>query len=750
MARELWRFQICMELREATCLQQQQATLAYINQSIKIMGRATVRRGVTRILSKTVLSSLLIVAAACGNSGRSVPIASDPDRSPLLSPTAAQTTVQRTAQKPPTSPSAAQPSPIPTQAPADRTNLMGMNVDFPGDYSRTRMFADAIKQSRLWQKAGSEQPATLNAKGWPTEDADITVWHGIGRMHGTYRLSFKGQAEVKINCCAGRLENLTYSAATNTTTADLVYPSQGEEGLFLGFRNTRLSASAPFNSGITDVKLMRPITEGGTQTYPPTTLFTPPFKEALRRFKVLRFMDFLASNGNIQKRWSERLTPDWYSMHQSAPGYGWQGRGGAYEYAIALCNELKTDCWLTVPVQADDDYVRQLATLIKSQLSPELKVYMEYSNELWNTAPAFSQSKQNYALAKAEVAQGKSPLNFDGETNDWFWAWRRVAKRSAEISLIFRQTFGDAAMMQRIRPVLMTQLGYADGPLYQAIHFMEGYYNNPARVSNPKPANYYLYGVGGSGYYGPKNLSSPNAAFADLTDQVKWTADLQQDANYAAAFGLKRIAYEAGPDLEGDNVNDTNRSAYRDDPRMKSGMVSAHDVWSRQGGDLKMYFTITGESPWGFVADIWDAQNSRKNLKLQAIDVLNTRPRVPVTYGVALPATLDTNQYNIPPRYVGWRPDQVKPGNWFGYTAHTTRPGIYNLKLQAIATEERSQVEVWVSGLRLGVVDVPKQGLLGGSTETKPLSVRLDAGLQGILLRGKSGTVNVSKIVVTQ
>jgi hypothetical protein len=29
-------------------------------------------------------------------------------------------------------------------------NLMGMNVDFTGDYSETRMFADAIKQSRTW------------------------------------------------------------------------------------------------------------------------------------------------------------------------------------------------------------------------------------------------------------------------------------------------------------------------------------------------------------------------------------------------------------------------------------------------------------------------------------------------------------------------------------------------------------------------------------------------------------------------
>jgi hypothetical protein len=531
--------------------------------------------------------------------------------------------------------------------------------------------------------------------------------------------------------------------------ADLIYPSQGKEGLFLVFQKTKRSASAQPNSGITDVKLMRPIKEGGSQSYDPSTLFTTPFKTALKRFKVLRFMDFLATNGNQQKRWADRLSQDWYSMNQSAKGYGWQGRGGAYEYAIALCNELSTDCWLNVPVQADDDYIRQLAALIKNQLSPKLNVYIEYSNELWNAAPAFVQSRQNHTFAKAEVAQGKSSLNFDGDTNDWYWAWRRVAKRSTEISLIFRQTFGDAAMMTRVRPVLMAQLGYADGPLRQAMRLMQDYYNNPAHVSAPKPPNYYLYGIGGSGYYNPKQFSSPNAAFADLTNQAEWAAALQQDANYAAAFGLKRIAYEAGPSLEGGSLNDKNRSTYRDDPRMKVGMVQAHDLWSRQGGDLMMYFTIAGESPWGFVPDIWDADNSQKNLKLQAIDALKMQPRAKVTYGTRLPATLEASKYNLPPQFEGKSPSQMKPGQWFSYTARTDRPGLFKLKLQANAVET-SAVEVWINGSLLGVLTIPKQSLIGGDSETQALTMRLDEGLQGILLRGKTGMVKVGQIVVTQ
>lgn len=625
---------------------------------------------------------------------------------------------------------------------------MGMNVDAPTDYSTTRMFADAIKQSRLWQKLGTKQPAALDAQGWPQEDAELAVWHGIGRMDGTYRLSFNGRADVRISCCSGRLQNLTYSAATNTTTADLIYPSQGKEGLFLAFQNAKRSAGGA--NGITNLKLMRPITEGGSRSYPPSTLFTAPFKSALKRFNVLRFMDFLSINSNRQQRWSDRLTPDWYSMNQAAPGYGWQGRGGAYEYAIALCNELNTDCWLNVPVQADDDYMRQLAALVKRQLSPQLKLYIEYSNELWNASPGFAQAEQNRAMAKAEVAQGNSPINFDGETNDWYWAWRRGAKRGAEMSLIFRQTFGDAAMMQRIRPVLMTQLGYADGPLLQSLHLMQDYYNSPAHVRNPKPPGYYFYGGGGSGYYSPKNLASPSAAIADLTSQAKWTAALQQDENYAAAFGLKRIAYEGGPSLEGGPINDETRPAYRNNPAMKPSMVKAHQLWSSQGGDLLMYFTITGESAWGFVPDIWDADNPQQNLKLQAIDALKGQPRASVSSGIVLPAVLDAKTPNIPPAgFAHRRPGQLQPGQWLGYTVRANHSGPYQLKIRASA-DQKSQVEVLMNDVQVGQIKVPQRGFMGGSAETQPLTVRLAPGLQGILLRGKTGTVDIDQIVIAQ
>ncbi|MGB8698475.1 MAG: hypothetical protein WCD18_03575 [Thermosynechococcaceae cyanobacterium] len=644
--------------------------------------------------------------------------------------------------------------------PPGRNNLIGINVDFVGDYSYARPFADAIKQSRDWLKLDSNLPATRDSHGWPLEDTRITVWHGIARMNGTYRLSFTGQADVTIQCCSGSLANLTYDASSNTTTGDLLYPSVENEGLFLMFKNTKRSPTSSLNSGIASVKLMRPISEGSTQSYSPETVFTDSYKAVLKRFRVLRFMDFLATNSNNQVRWSERLTPAWYSMFQQASEYGWQGRGAAYEYAIQLCNEVEADCWLTIPAKANDQYVQNLARLIKRKLNPRRKLYIEYSNEVWNTAGGFQQSAHNYQLAKAEVASGKSPLNFDGDNNEWYWAWRRVAKRGTEISLIFRRVFGDTAMMKRVRPVLMTQLGYGDGPLLQAIHLMQDYYNNPNQVPDPKPLKYYFYGLGGSAYYAPKTPTSPTAAFADFTNRETWIPALQKDIDYATAFGVKRIAYEGGPSLENGSINDTTRALYRDDPRIVPEMIEAHNQWSAIGGDLLVYFTLTGESPWGFVPDIWDATNSQKNLKLQAIDKLNTSRRAKVTYGVLIPATLPATSYNAPPGWLGnLQMNQLKPGQWASYTTRVAQPQTFYLQLQASAVEANTAVDLLVDGDLMGTLDIPQSTSSSRSKTSRvktsrvstssTLAIPLRAGLRGIMIRGKTGVANIQQVVIS-
>ena len=126
--------------------------------------------------------------------------------------------------------------------------------------------------------------------------------------------------------------------------------------------------------------------------------------------------------------------------------------GAAWEYAVRLANETNTDMWICVPVAATDDYIAKLAQLIRygsdgtnpytspeanpvwAPLNPGLKVYVEFSNEVWNTAGAFPQSGTNREAAVTEVNAGNSPLNFDGDTDPTRLAARRSAKRRIAFS----------------------------------------------------------------------------------------------------------------------------------------------------------------------------------------------------------------------------------------------------------------------------------------------------------------------------
>lgn len=124
--------------------------------------------------------------------------------------------------------------------------------------------------------------------------------------------------------------------------------------------------------------------------------FLPEFLEFCRPFHCLRFMDWGTTNGSLQERWSDRKQVGFYTMvGRSGDPEGKRGPppspfrqmfagGVAYEYMVQLCNQLKIDMWVCIPHRATDVYIAQLAKLVRSTLDPSLKVFVEFSNEIWN------------------------------------------------------------------------------------------------------------------------------------------------------------------------------------------------------------------------------------------------------------------------------------------------------------------------------------------------------------------------------
>src|SRR2546427_10346948 len=56
-------------------------------------------------------------------------------------------------------------------------NEVGVNLDYANDWSRSLMFADAMKQARSWGTLSNANDTSVktDSDGWPTQDASVIV-----------------------------------------------------------------------------------------------------------------------------------------------------------------------------------------------------------------------------------------------------------------------------------------------------------------------------------------------------------------------------------------------------------------------------------------------------------------------------------------------------------------------------------------------------------------------------------------------
>ena len=155
-----------------------------------------------------------------------------------------------------------------------------------------------------------------------------------------------------------------------------------------------------------------------------------PFRQEILDFcapwHCLRYMDWLSTNNSINASWSARKTTAFYTQTgatgDSARMFSnefpaWQAKypsGVATELCIKLSNLTKTHAWLCVPHMADDDYIFQMAKLAKEQLDPSLKVYVEYSNEIWNWQFLQAHWMMRSEIAGDRVSEGGGQLPWKG------------------------------------------------------------------------------------------------------------------------------------------------------------------------------------------------------------------------------------------------------------------------------------------------------------------------------------------------
>jgi hypothetical protein len=507
-------------------------------------------------------------------------------------------------------------------------SAMGINLAGVSYYSTELPFMNAFLESERWithsndaWDTNEQQYLKLDANGWPVTLTSVNEpsrqrFVSVGVLFlcgmpntpngvypgGQYVVLYQGQGTLSYGADA--------TLVSQSPGRDVVNVVPSDKGVEL-----RIVATDPKHTGnyLRNIQFVRAADEVAAKA---GQLFNPTFLKLIQNFRALRFMDWFQTNGSAISSWSDR----------AIPSYAFFGtpKGVPIEVALKLANAVSADAWVNVPVMADDNYITQMATLVHQQLDQSQKIYVELSNEVWNSA--FSQYK--YAVDQGRTMWPNQPSG-EGEfdyNREWF------GMRTAQMCDIWKSVWGADSRLVCVLGAQAAQSVSATEAL-KCRYWTHGAPCSGHAINAVAIAPYMGGGVpsdwtaqadGGLASLFQSLYSQTNSATDDesylshlvsrvlrrfyrpttiiptgLAQDVAWERDF---INNLASYHLPLLAYEGGQSFGNgstDALNGLYMAANRD-PRMGQAYARYFREWKDAGGRLFMYFNDVGaESRYG-------------------------------------------------------------------------------------------------------------------------------------------------------
>ena len=518
----------------------------------------------------------------------------------------------------------------PAQPPANATSPLGTNLSGLRDWTGEWPFVDAFKTSREWI-AGERNgcwdcagPLDLDANGW-VRSLDAGRPNG-GQVARTVHFSggpvYPGGRYTVVHQGEGQLLFGGSASVVSSTPGRYEVDVNPASGLFI----MTLAATNPANY-VRNIRILMP---GGACSNDPTRacaaggdcpggtcrlfsagtnaddqLFHPRFLANTKRYKVLRFMDWMDANGSPASEYADYVQLTDAHWHQAPAAI-----------MAELGNRLDADVWVTVLPRSSDDFVRRFATDLRNRLEAGRRVYVEYGNEIWNTAYPFSlqhafvarRGCETYADIRPACDQDDAPGNgvyCEGHpANRWVegcaTGYRRYySRRSVQVWDIFAQVFGGTTRLVR---VMGSQA--ANSWLHgQYLSWEEAWRKTDALAIAP----YFGGGLGGNTAVPGWTLDQlfQNLQTAELPQALGWVQSAR-DLLQSDYPSVRLIAYEGGQHLAGLGALQDNAplnalfDAANRDPRMGQLYTAYLNGWRQRGGQTFAHFVnVSGYSRYG-------------------------------------------------------------------------------------------------------------------------------------------------------
>jgi len=469
------------------------------------------------------------------------------------------------------------------QTPAGPRPRLGMNLSGLCDWNTELPFVDVFRLARAWisQREGAGwgkgPELKLDEHGWIKEletgcfaETPICTIEGGHYPSGKYVVLYDGEGEIELVHAA--------KVADRRPGKLVVDVDASKGGFFLQIRKTN-----PGNY-VRNIRMVMPGFEESYHKEP----FHPAFLKRWQGVACFRFMDWMDTNGSKIVKWEDRPRVE---------DAVWTVKGAPVEVMVDLCNRQKADGWFCMPHMADDEYVRNLARYVKEHLDPELKAYVEYSNEVWN---GMFESNRHAARKGKELGLGEP-------SRPWEGGCMYYGKRSVEIFDIWTKEFGGSDRIVRVLAWQAASGSYwLDGMLLAKV--------DAKKVDALAIAPY-------MGFMPPGQSKEKDALTADVVS--KWTVEqvmehcrtkalpecakwMRDAAAVARKYNVKLVCYEAGQHLVGvgggENNEELTRLFTKANASPAMGELSRQNFkeWEPAGGDLLNHFSsVSKASKWG-------------------------------------------------------------------------------------------------------------------------------------------------------
>ena len=498
---------------------------------------------------------------------------------------------------------------IKDQKPAKK-NSMGMGLNGVADWSTQMPFLDLMKQSREWNDWRSKQKSKTAIEtdnlGWVTkllpDQTAGTVFlvspQDRDPIYTNYVVDYDGEGEIQYRWSTKKLTERS---------------KPGRHIVKVGKGNNLLEIvkTNPQNP----IRNISIVPELYYEHFKRGEIFNPDWISLISQFNTLRYMDWMSTNNSELSKWEERpLIND----------RTWAQNGVPLEIVAKLANTTNTNLWINVPHQANEDFINRAAHLLKHQVSKNLKIYVEHSNEVWN-----------WQFKQAHYAN-KNGRKIFGEIGPAFMRWHGM--RTAQICNIFKHdVFREDK--NRIKCVLGVQTAWhglekdalecagwkhkSNLPCYKQgfDHIaITSYFSGKLGGPNDKKEKKYIEklidwasspeGVdlafeqlqtGNPLRSAGKELKDYNGIYEKLKSHMKyWTST-------AKLYGLTLIAYEGGQHITANGralQNNKKMTEFytrlNDDERMGEIYTKLLELWKDSGGELNVHFVDIGTSTkWG-------------------------------------------------------------------------------------------------------------------------------------------------------